>query len=310
MPNHPNIEPCGCGHAARRHADGGDGICMAGSCGCPGFTEPAGEVSLGEYMKVNDRADNLAMIAQMTAPEPKPDPAPEPDPEPYVSKPVEAYIEPIELEPVATVPIPGGVLYLPPELPPAKPIEDDGKFLTELTQAMTEPITDVDTPTDRLPPPGTKRCPRCRETKFVDEFHAQTRRNGDIRRQGWCKACHREDQVGQKKRLTPTKQKRTRARQRATAELLQLHYDEFRVLLEKHQAIVEAEFNAITEAAVKAGLTIPADGIVRLRTGIRLADQGITDRMDVARCPDCARHHDAGHVCEACGQAPSQQATA
>jgi hypothetical protein len=93
-----------------------------------------------------------------------------------------------------------------------------------------------------------------------------------------------------------------RARRRATQALIDLHRDEFRDLYEWHRR------NATTEArvlATKAAETHPSTEPPRLMTGARKPGQDVTERIDVARCPHCVRHHDSGHVCANCGAVPS-----
>ena len=92
-----------------------------------------------------------------------------------------------------------------------------------------------------------------------------------------------------------------RARRRAQQQLIANHRDEFRDLYEWHLR------NATSEAqmlATKASEIHPTTEPPRLMTGARKPGQDVADRIDVARCPHCVRHHDRGHVCAKCGAVP------
>lgn len=83
-----------------------------------------------------------------------------------------------------------------------------------------------------------------------------------------------------------------RARRRATQKLVEMHQDEYDLLLVRYRT--EA-----TQEAARLGThhAQPA----RLMPGRRLENQDVIERIDVARCPDCVSYHDAGHTCARCG---------
>ena len=94
---------------------------------------------------------------------------------------------------------------------------------------------------------------------------------------------------------------RNRARHRATAALIQAHADEFETLLADATDEVRAEAEALAEHGAEGQMT-------RLRPGPRRRGQDVAERLDVARCPECAGHHDRGHICTNCGASPQAEA--
>ena len=98
-----------------------------------------------------------------------------------------------------------------------------------------------------------------------------------------------------------------RARRRATQALIDLHREEYRDLYERHRREATAEAASLTIAAIKEhpSSTHEPTEPPRLMTGRRKPGQGATERIDVARCWRCVRHHDVGHVCASCGAAPA-----
>lgn len=142
-----------------------------------------------------------------------------------------------------------------------------------------------------------KRCTRCGESKPTSEFykHPQTR----DRLAPHCKACDNK----RSRKATGTRINRNRARHRAIADLISFHEDEFNALLaiRLSEAEEEAESLASEPAAKEHYRSEP----VRLKPGKRMVGQTVGDRIDVARCPHCVKHHDRGHVCPRCGASPS-----
>jgi hypothetical protein len=105
-----------------------------------------------------------------------------------------------------------------------------------------------------------------------------------------------------------------RARRRATSELIARHPDEWASLYARQRSFAEEEARQLAAAAAEQHSSLDdlekvLDGPVdppRLMSGRRLPEQTVIDRIDVARCPSCIAHHDRGHRCRACGQAPQR----
>lgn len=95
-----------------------------------------------------------------------------------------------------------------------------------------------------------------------------------------------------------------RARRRATQALIEKHREDFTALYEQHRRAAESEAAALTECAATVH---PSSEPPRLMTGARKAGQEAVDRIDVARCPHCVKHHDRNHVCTHCGAQPGQR---
>lgn len=92
-----------------------------------------------------------------------------------------------------------------------------------------------------------------------------------------------------------------RARTRAVQDLIGKHKSEFDDLLSVRRGEVELEMEEIESARTD---TEHAPEPARLKTGRRAKGQKVIDRIDVARCPHCIKHHDQGHVCQVCGASP------
>lgn len=91
-----------------------------------------------------------------------------------------------------------------------------------------------------------------------------------------------------------------RARGRAVTALIAAHEAEWEHLFAAKRAEVEAELDTVDQA----GAGHYGDEPARLKSGRRKKGQTAVDRIDVARCPHCIKHHDRGHVCVKCGAAP------
>lgn len=144
---------------------------------------------------------------------------------------------------------------------------------------------------------ATKTCSRCEATKPLGAFYRNA--NGTHGRMPYCKKCDN----ARPRKVTAIKINRTRARHRAVADLIAAHEAEFTQLLEARltEAHIEADVLAATPQAAEHFTSEP----VRLRPGPRMTGEQSSDRIDVARCPDCAKHHDRGHKCPNCGVAPT-----
>jgi hypothetical protein len=137
-------------------------------------------------------------------------------------------------------------------------------------------------------------CVACGASKPTEEFYL--RRAGGTQRINRCRDC---DNARPRKRNTG-KIVRIRARHRATAELIKRHDTEFRDLLEYFTATATEEAAQIAARAPEAA----AVETPRLRPGRPRTGQDRTQRLDLARCPHCIRHHDKGHACTKCGAIP------
>lgn len=153
-----------------------------------------------------------------------------------------------------------------------------------------------------MPEPTTKTCSKCGEAKPLAAFYANT--NGTHGRMPYCKKCDN----ARPRKVSAVRINRMRARHRAVADLIDLHEDEFETLLAIRlaEAHDEAERLAQTPEAAEHFKGEP----VRLKPGKRMPGEKVGDRIDVARCPHCVKHHDRGHVCPRCGTAPAAGAGA
>ena len=127
-------------------------------------------------------------------------------------------------------------------------------------------------------------CSVCNEAKPGREFYIHSNGHGGRNRSRQCRVCEN---------ATPRKATRARvigrrARQRATAALLERFALEFEILLMQERKAVEAEYDQLGEGVV-------------LRPGPRREGQTTIERIDVARCKSCHTNHDRGHRCPACG---------
>lgn len=96
-----------------------------------------------------------------------------------------------------------------------------------------------------------------------------------------------------------------RARRRATQALIEKYRDEFGTLYEMHRRAAEVEAGVLAEVSSEHRESRHATPEPpRLMPGRRLPGEDATDRIDVARCPHCVKHHDRGHVCTKCGAHP------
>lgn len=141
-----------------------------------------------------------------------------------------------------------------------------------------------------------KRCTRCGEEKALSEFYKHpSTKDGKAPH---CKKCDNS----RSRKTTATKINRIRARHRAVADLIEMYSEEFQALLAIRVAEATEEAEALaSEPAAKEHYD---GGPVRLKPGKRMPGQTVADRIDVARCPHCIKHHDRGHVCASCGSAP------
>lgn len=145
-----------------------------------------------------------------------------------------------------------------------------------------------------------KVCTRCGEKKPTSDFykHPQTR----DKLAPHCKKCDN----ARSRPVTGTRINRMRARHRALADLIEMYPEEFEALLAIRLAEAKEEAEALAaEPAAKEHYQ--PDEPVRLKPGKRMPGETIGDRIDVARCPHCVKHHDRGHVCESCGSAPGKK---
>lgn len=133
---------------------------------------------------------------------------------------------------------------------------------------------------------STKRCTKCKQEKPLDEFYLS--RHGTP--QPMCAKCNNKAP----RNLTRKRLILRRVRQRATAELVRRHSQELKELMEVFRPVVEAEFESVG-----------ADTTVRFLPGPAAPYEEKIDRIADPRCEHCSTHHEHGHACEACGQAPS-----
>jgi hypothetical protein len=143
----------------------------------------------------------------------------------------------------------------------------------------------------------TKVCTKCSQSKPLTDYYSHP--STADRHSPVCKKC--DSARGRK--TTGPKINRQRARHRAIAILVQRHEDEFRDLMDLQLAEVAEEAEAL--AADPQAKKHYKDEPVRLRPGKRMPGEKAGDRIDVARCPHCIKHHDRGHVCTRCGAAPA-----
>jgi hypothetical protein len=146
---------------------------------------------------------------------------------------------------------------------------------------------------------ATRTCSRCGHARPLSDFYAL--RTGVDGLMPYCKKCDNS----RPRKPTALKVNRMRARHRAVADLIAFHQDEFDALLSIRlaEATEEAAALASTTAAKEHYRNEP----VRLKPGKRMVGEKVSDRIDVARCPHCVKHHDRGHACEACGATPSNK---
>lgn len=141
---------------------------------------------------------------------------------------------------------------------------------------------------------ATKRCGKCGKVKRLEEFHNDSNRSDG--KQNRCKTC---TNAYVSRKPTTARMVRNRARQRARAELVVRHQQEFDDLYEVEYELAMAEARAL--AALPEAQEHYAGEPPRLRTGARQVGQSALDRLDVARCSRCSTNHDRSHVCPNCG---------
>jgi hypothetical protein len=157
----------------------------------------------------------------------------------------------------------------------------------------------------------TKTCTSCGKVKPRSEFYA---RNNDGSSAKVCPRCRDCDNT-RTRVATPARFLRTRARHRATSELIERHRVEFQALLEDATEQVVAEAQHLAAAAAEQPVDDhghqpqPAPAMPRLKPGPRRKGQDVTERLDVARCPECVGYHDRGHRCASCGAEPCAAAS-
>lgn len=144
----------------------------------------------------------------------------------------------------------------------------------------------------------TKRCCVCGETKPADQYYAEKSTADGL--QSRCKKCDNA-----RPRQTQPRLIRTRARQRATQDTVDAYREYFDHRYEVRLAEATREAESLRQEPAAREHYPPAEKEpVRLRPGARAAGEKAGDRIDVARCPHCIKHHDRGHVCTECGRRP------
>lgn len=154
------------------------------------------------------------------------------------------------------------------------------------------PPPDEDPDLAREPFAQLKRCSACTKLKPRTEFYPNP--GTTDRLDSRCRNCNN------KRNPTEARILRNRARSRAYAMLADAHRDEYDRLYAAAYNEAKAEHERLAAAAQEKG---HADAkIARLKRGPKRAEQtDVLERLDVARCPTCHTHHDADHVCPACG---------
>lgn len=176
---------------------------------------------------------------------------------------------------------------------------DHGLTLAELRTLVsrrgTPLVRRVAAPADEVPDVPTKACTKCTQVKPLTEFFTNKEtRDGHA---SWCRSCNNGN-----RRPTPSRLIRNRARGRAMFTLAQRHAAEFEQLLEEETTKAWAEHERVAAEAAAMGNTDAE--VARLKTGPKRREQtDVVERLDVARCPKCHEHHDAGHRCANCADA-------
>lgn len=149
-----------------------------------------------------------------------------------------------------------------------------------------------------LVPYGSKQCGNCLEIKPLREFYGQHDNRKDATYpSSQCKDCENS----KPRNRTLPRVLRNRARNRATALLIERRREEFEALLEQETEKVWAEHQEISKVSKEA--------IPRLKPGARREGQTVLERIDVARCTVCHTNHDRGHVCPVCGHRDEESGT-
>lgn len=141
-----------------------------------------------------------------------------------------------------------------------------------------------------------KRCPECDEVKPLEDFYQQPSQQG-VRIHPTCKKCENARPRVRNAARTIAQ----RARQRATAELIERHSQEFEALKVLHRSLVEREMEELARAMPEA--VDPETQVVPLKPGQRMQGETIADRV-ADPCADCERYHGRGHRCPLCGAEP------
>lgn len=137
----------------------------------------------------------------------------------------------------------------------------------------------------------TRVCTGCETEKPLTDFYQQTTGPGGYMSQ--CIRCNND------RPPTVSRIIRNRARSRTYSILAERHRAEFEQLLAEQVEVARAEHERLAAAAASAGQHDAP--VARLRPGMKRDGETVTDRLDVARCPSCHTHHDAGHECPSCG---------
>jgi hypothetical protein len=145
----------------------------------------------------------------------------------------------------------------------------------------------------------TRQCSMCGQTKpLVTGFYASKLGRGGYA--AHCTTC------ASKRPPSASRLVRNRARGRSFAILAERHAEEFSALLEEQTAIAQAEHEQLAAKAREQGN--PDAAVARIRPGPKRSfETSKVDRVDVARCPHCATHHDAAHECPSCGTETPEQ---
>lgn len=150
-------------------------------------------------------------------------------------------------------------------------------------------------PPELVIPDTTFTCTMCgKELKATEFYWSWNVRDSRWQRDSRCKDCHNGT-----KRTSPAKVINRRARQRATALLLQEYAERFEELLAQERRVAAAEYAVLEQHK-------PGDRQV-LRAGRRRPGETVLERLDIARCTECHTHHDRGHVCPKCGAATTEE---
>ena len=138
-------------------------------------------------------------------------------------------------------------------------------------------------------PAGKQRCdPAAGCGKVLDESEFYTHGNGKGSDKKYLRSICRTCENSRPRKATRARVISRRARQRATALLLEEYADRFEALLDQERRVAEVEYEMLGEAVV-------------LKPGPRRPGQALTERIDVARCRRCHTNHDRGHSCPSCG---------
>ena len=141
----------------------------------------------------------------------------------------------------------------------------------------------------------TAPCSICGEAKPASEFYADSNRTSGLSSR--CKGCDNG-----RRRQTPARILRNRARQRATQQIVAEHAERFRELYEHALEMVKDEAELLAQQPEAHD-----HGTVRLRPGRYAEGDDVLDRIDVGRCAACVDAHSTGHICPDCGASPDDK---